>query len=191
MSARIFLVDTEATGPSPYSSVMTSFGIVDRATRATFYGVMYDSMPSAENAAIPVLTSGPGPRYQRNTDTTPILTSATPRAFDEDDAARAAVLVVLVEWLKGFDGNAVFMSDNNGFDWQWLSYEFDKAGLDNPFGFSSRRIGDLYAGLKGKWRDTSSWKRFRKTKHTHNPVDDSMGNAEALDAILAKYEQTI
>jgi len=26
----------------------------------------------------------------------------------------------------------------------------------------------------------ASWKHLRKTKHTHNPVDDAMGNAEAL-----------
>jgi len=48
----------------------------------------------------------------------------------------------------------------------------------NPFGYSSRRIGDLYCGLVS---DTfAQWKHLRKTEHTHNPVDDAMGNAEVL-----------
>ena len=51
----------------------------------------------------------------------------------------------------------------------------------NPFGFSARRIGDLYCGLVKHAGKNSEWKhKYRKTKHTHNPVDDAMGNAEAL-----------
>lgn len=189
MSARIFLVDTEATGPSPFSSCMTEFGIVDFTTRATFHGVLYDSMPSPQNSAIPVLTgSGPGSRYQRDTDPKPVLTS-TRRSSDVD--SRHDVMVALEEWLDGFEGRPQFWSDNPGFDFMWLAYSFDEAGIDNSFGFSSRRIGDLAAGLKGKFRDTSSWKRYRKTKHTHHPVDDSMGNAEALATILAKHDQQV
>ena len=34
-------------------------------------------------------------------------------------------------------------------------------------------------------KDHTSWKKFRKTKHTHNPVDDAKGNAEALKHILS------
>ena len=26
----------------------------------------------------------------------------------------------------------------------------------------------------------TEWKQFRRTRHTHNPVDDAKGNAEAL-----------
>ena len=36
----------------------------------------------------------------------------------------------------------------------------------------------LYCGMKN---DTfAKWKHLRDTKHTHNPVDDVMGNAEVL-----------
>jgi hypothetical protein len=31
--------------------------------------------------------------------------------------------------------------------------------------------------MKDMW---SGWKKLRTTKHTHHPVDDAMGNAEAL-----------
>lgn len=90
----------------------------------------------------------------------------------------------LHEWVRAQapDG-AQFISDNPAFDWQWVAAEFARKGLPNPFGFSARRIGDYAAGLKANWRDANSWKRLRKTDHTHNPVDDARGNAEALWAL--------
>ena len=48
----------------------------------------------------------------------------------------------------------------------------------NPFGWSSRRIGDLYCGMKMDSR--ANWKHLRKTRHDHNPINDALGNAEAL-----------
>lgn len=54
----------------------------------------------------------------------------------------------------------------------------------NPFGFSGRRIGDLYCGMKMDTGLNREWKKlFRKTKHDHNPVNDAKGNAEALLAM--------
>jgi hypothetical protein len=48
----------------------------------------------------------------------------------------------------------------------------------NPFGFSSQDLGSLYQGLA---KDTFvTFKHLRKTKHSHHPVDDARGNAEAL-----------
>jgi hypothetical protein len=39
-------------------------------------------------------------------------------------------------------------------------------------------LGSFYKGLI---RDTfKNFKHLRKTKHTHHPVDDAKGNAEAL-----------
>jgi hypothetical protein len=55
---------------------------------------------------------------------------------------------------------------------------------DNPFGHSARRISDFWAGLNRNWSDTQSWKRFRRTAHDHNPVNDAMGNVEAFEEIL-------
>jgi len=52
--------------------------------------------------------------------------------------------------------------------------------MKNPFGFSARRIGDLYAGMKQDMFKGSEWKRMRGTPHTHNALDDAMGNAQAL-----------
>ena len=82
------------------------------------------------------------------------------------------------------DWPETFVSDNPAYDFMWMAYYCDKYLGYNPFGHSGRRIADLYAGLTGKWRNTSRWKKFRITEHTHNPVDDARGNREALIKIL-------
>lgn len=85
-------------------------------------------------------------------------------------------------WLKKVcDGlQPIFVSDNPAFDWQWINYYFHHLLGYNPFGWSARRIGDYYAGLTGNFRNATKWKKLRITKHTHNPVDDALGNAEAF-----------
>ena len=75
-------------------------------------------------------------------------------------------------------GRTLFVSDNNGFDWQFINWYFHHFIGANPFGFSSTNLGSLYKGLA---KDMSvNFKHLRKTAHTHNPVDDAKGNAEAL-----------
>jgi DNA polymerase III epsilon subunit-like protein len=72
----------------------------------------------------------------------------------------------------------MFISDNNGFDFMFVSWYFWHFRGKNPFGHSSTNLGSLYKGLV---KDTfKNFKHLRKTAHTHNPVDDAMGNAEAL-----------
>ena len=58
-------------------------------------------------------------------------------------------------------------------------WDFDQQfNSKNPFGFSSQNLGSLYKGLV---KDTfQNFKHLRKTHHTHHPVDDARGNAEAL-----------
>ena len=45
---------------------------------------------------------------------------------------------------------------------------------------SGRRIGDLYAGFVNDAGKANKWKRFRKAVHSHDPIMDAKGNAEAL-----------
>ena len=75
-------------------------------------------------------------------------------------------------------GHPVFISDNPAFDWQFINYYFHYYLRTNPFGYSARRIGDLYCGLTQDAQN--KWKHLRKTDHDHNPVNDARGNAEAL-----------
>lgn len=114
--------------------------------------------------------------------------------LDDPEAARAThlgfpapnlVIPKFVDWVAqtNRDGRPVFVSDNLAFDWMWINYYCWNYGTGNPFGFSGRRIGDMYAGLRCNAGDATSWKRMRQTKHTHHPVDDALGNAEALLAL--------
>lgn len=82
-----------------------------------------------------------------------------------------------------FDVRLVLISDNLAFDWQFVNYYFHRFFKANPFGHSGRRIGDLWSGFNCDYRKNSDWKNMRQTKHTHNPVDDARGNAEALIAM--------
>lgn len=75
-------------------------------------------------------------------------------------------------------GRPVLISDNNGYDASWINYYFHRFYGKNPFGFSSRRIGDLYCGMKMNAQEP--WKHLRSTVHDHNPVNDAKGNAEAV-----------
>lgn len=158
------LVDCESTGPTPFSSVLTEFAAIDLATEKTFYARLWDTIPHPDNPALPVLKGTP--------------------AYDH-----AEVFTNFKNWLDEFGGRVVFVSDNPGFDFMWIAYNFDQWVGSNPFGYSSRRIGDLAAGFSGNWKNTQGWKKHRKTEHDHDPRNDVRGNMEALRFILDKYEQ--
>jgi hypothetical protein len=153
-------VDCEARGTSPVRGVLTEFGAVHYDTRDTFRGRLFQATPDPANPAISIV----GARM------------ATDKEVAESFAA----------WLHGHLGSSqpVFVSDNPAYDWQWIAGMFDRAGMDNPFGHSGRRIGDFWAGLNRNWSDTQGWKRLRTIAHDHNPVNDAMGNAEAFEEIL-------
>ena len=84
------------------------------------------------------------------------------------------------EWLLAHNSGkrVMFVSDNNGFDFMfvcWYSWHFLGRCC---FGHSSTNLGSLYKGLV---KDTTkNFKHLRRTPHTHDPLDDARGNAEAL-----------
>jgi hypothetical protein len=90
-----------------------------------------------------------------------------------------SVMTAFSAWLKeNGKGRPMFISDNNGFDWQFINWYFHHFTGANPFGHSSTNLGSLY---KGMVQDMSqNFKHLRRTAHTHHPVDDVKGNAEAL-----------
>jgi hypothetical protein len=155
------MVDVEADGPIPGDYSMISFGavIVEPQLDRTFYGRL---KPISEKF-IPDALAVSG------------FTREETLAFDEPQA----VMESFKRWLAdNCRGRMMFISDNNGFDWQFINWYFHHFTGSNPFGFSSTNLGSLYKGLQ---KDTFvSFKHLRKTKHTHNPVDDARGNAEAL-----------
>lgn len=156
-----FVVDVESDGQIIGKHSMVCFGVVKLtpALDTTFYGKVKPISSEFEPEALAV--SG----FSRKEH----------EAFDDPKE----VMTAFAEWLEeNSKGRPVLISDNNGYDASWINYYFRVYYGKNPFGWSSRRIGDLYCGMV---KDTfASWKHMRKTKHSHNPVDDAMGNAEAL-----------
>lgn len=155
------MVDVEADGPIPGDFSMVCFGaiIVEASLQRTFYGKL---KPISETW-IPEALAVSG------------FSREATLQFDDPKA----VMGQFAAWLKtNCRGRPMFVSDNNGFDWQFINWYFHHFMGTNPFGFSSTNLGSLYKGLV---RDTKkNFKHLRKTRHTHGPVDDARGNAEAL-----------
>lgn len=160
------MVDVEADGPAPGLYSMVSFGavLVREGQDQTFYGRL---RPVSEQW-IPEALAVSGHTREETL------------AFDDPQG----VMEAFGRWVKGQGkGRAMFVSDNNGFDWQFINWYFWRFTGGNPFGHSSANLGSLYKGME---RDMSkNFKHLRKTAHTHHPVDDARGNAEALLALKA------
>lgn len=158
------VVDVEFDGPAVGLYSMVCFGavIVSPELDKTFYG---QTKPITDNYLEKALAVSGFSREQHE-------------SFPEP----AETMYQFRDWLAKHckEGRPVFISDNPAADWQWINYYFHRYLGSNPFGFSARRIGDLYSGMVGNMRASSKWKKYRKTRHTHNPLDDAMGNAEAL-----------
>lgn len=155
------MVDIESDGPIPGDFSMICFGavLVDEHLNRTFYGEL---KPISENYNEDALAISGFTREET-------LQFNTPQK----------VMLDFKDWIKeNSKGRPIFISDNNGFDWMFICWYFHHFINENPFGYSSRRLSDLFCGLE---KDTfAKWKHLRKTVHTHNPVDDAMGNAEVL-----------
>jgi len=104
----------------------------------------------------------------------------TTRFYGADDSQ--ATIEAFVAWLTQVarGERLVFVSDNPAYDWQHVNRALWTRVGHNPFGHSARRIGDYWAGLRRDWKDTQGWKKYRRTVHDHNPVNDALGNAEAV-----------
>jgi len=155
------MVDIEADGPIPGDYSMISFGavLVDEQLDKTFYG----HLKPVSDKYIPEALAVSG--HSREETLT----------FEEPQK----VMLEFAEWIKATCRDSpIFISDNNGFDWMFICWYFHHFTGKNPFGFSSQNLGSFYKGIV---KDTSkNFKHLRKTKHSHHPVDDAKGNAEAL-----------
>jgi hypothetical protein len=162
----LIVVDVESDGPCPglYSMVCFGAAVVEQngGNWRTFYGQTAPLCGAAfDRAALAI--------------------SGFTREEHEQFPTPQKTMQEFFAWLNGLGADRLtFISDNNGYDWQFINYYCHKFLDKNPFGFSSRRIGDLWAGLCRNATKSNDWKRFRKQSHDHNPVNDAIGNAEAI-----------
>jgi hypothetical protein len=155
------MVDVEADGPIPgdYSMIAIGAIIVEPSLEKSFYGrlrpISDQSLPEA------------------------LAVCGFTREETLEFSDPKMVMGQFCSWIELHSiGRCFFISDNNGFDWQFINWYFHHFLGRNPFGHSSSNLGSLY---KGFVKDTfANFKHLRKTAHTHNPVDDARGNAEAL-----------
>lgn len=155
------VVDVESDGPLLGTNSMVCFGavIVEPSLSKTFYGQTRPISPEFDPEALAI--------------------SGFSREEHEKFEHPRDVFVRFAEWLKeNSKGRPILISDNNGYDASWINWYFHKYLGENPFGWSSRRIGDMFCGFYNN--PFYKWKKHRKTSHTHHPVDDAKGNAEAL-----------
>lgn len=161
------MVDVESDGPIPGDYSMVSFGavLVDEQLDKTFYGQL---KPISENFIPEALAVSGHSRAE-------VLTFDDPKK----------VMNAFEKWINtNSKDRPVFISDNNGFDWMFICWYFHHFTGSNPFGFSSQNLGSLYKGIQKNL--FVNFKHLRKTKHSHHPVDDAKGNAEAL--VIMKNE---
>lgn len=166
------MVDVESDGPIPGDFSMISFGavIIDPSLDKKFGGRL---RPVSERWIPEALAVSGHSREQT-------------LGFEEPKV----VMSRFHSWLgENCPDRPIFISDNNGFDWQFMNWYFHHFLSENPFGFSSTNLGSFYKGLI---RDTSkNFKHLRKTKHTHDPVDDAVGNAEAFLSMIEQFSPKI
>jgi hypothetical protein len=177
MAGLLVSVDVEASGPCPGHGDMISFAciVIEPNFSWQFYSDIM--LPECENYQEGAYESINMTRDGHKRLAYGSIVDAMKRFEDWVNELKSAT---------GAD-RLVMVSDNPGFDFQWINFEcWNKLGY-NPFGHSARRIGDVWSGLRNRYYETSAWKRLRETEHTHNPLDDAMGNAEAWLAMWKTY----
>jgi len=166
----IFSVDIEADGPNPLQYNMIQVGVVlvdpERKLDKTFYGEFKPRTDNYKDEALNVV----GVSHEH--------TLTYPNA--------EITMKKLAKWIAqvNIKGKPRMMADNAGFDWMFVNTYFHQYCGANPFGFSCLSLTSMFKGFEKDYR--ANFKHLRKTKHTHNPVDDAMGNAEAFLAIIDK-----
>ena len=156
--------DVESDGPIIGKNSMVCFGavIVREGLKDTFYG---KTKPISNN-------------YNPEALAVSGFTREEHLLFDKPQE----VMWNFKEWIKEKStGAPILISDNNGYDASWINWYFLTYLGVNPFGWSSRRIGDMFCGFYNNSR--YQWKKHRnsdKYPHNHDPISDACGNATAL-----------
>jgi len=159
-----YVVDIESDGPVIGKNSMVCFAAVkmDEEGRfnASFYGQTSPISKEFEDEALAI--------------------SGFSREEHEKFPKPEKTIVDYCKWVKKTNtkGRPILLSDNNQYDGAWIEWYCLNYWNGRPFGWSSRRIGDLFAGFYNNMY--YRWKKHRKTRHSHDPLDDALGNAEAL-----------
>lgn len=134
----------------------------------------------------------------------PLNNNFQPRAYEVNGFSHEQVLgfppaeegiKAFYEWvtrIMGHDTYIKFVSDTTAFDHHFVSgYLWTFVGK-NPFGHAPTSLTNLFKGVTGDMRARID--HLRDTKHTHNALDDAIGNHEAftkIQAIMAQRQRDL
>ncbi len=166
------VVDVESDGPIPSKFSMVSFGaiLVNETLDQSFYGKL---RPISDHFLPEALAVSGHTREET-------------MMFDEPEI----VMQNFANWLRIVaTDKPIFISDNNGYDWMFICWYFHHFLGSNPFGHTSQNLGSLYKGIVKDMQQ--NFKHLRKTTHSHHPVEDAKGNAEALISMSRQYDLKI
>lgn len=168
-----FVIDVEADGPIPGDFSMTEIGAVKltRNLDSYFYAGLYPMSFFSNRGALDSI----------NKKREELWVSAM------DPLEAMLDFSIWINENTNPGTHPMFFSDNNGFDFAFVNWYFVHCKLNNPFGHTSRNIADIYGGLTGDLSKSFQFKKLRDTKHTHHPVDDAKGNAEALIKMIDRF----
>jgi len=160
-------IDVESDGPLLGTNSMVCFGAVlvdlEGKLETDFYGQVAPITGTYNKEALSI--------------------SGFTRKEHENFPSPAITMQKFYDWLIDVkeEDKIVFISDNNGYDFSWINWYLLMYSKENPFGWSSRRIGDMFCGykhnLKYQWKKHRDLKRF---PHNHNPLSDCKANATAF-----------
>lgn len=177
MQHTCFVVDVEADGPNLWQHSMIWFGAV----------VLTDRLDETFEGKVRPL----GTTYVHEALAVTGLQHSETLMFESAEIVMPRFKAwILTSTRPGTTPQA--WSDNNGFDLGRLNYYLDRFAHGTPFGHSSRNLSDRHRGLAEGARHASkpfpqdlerSFDSLRATPHDHNPVNDALGNAEALLAL--------
>ena len=161
------MVDIEADGPIPgdYSMIALGAVVVEPGLESSFRILI---RPISDRFIADALAVSGFTREE---------------CFGPDFVDGATAMDAFARWVEEHaTPRPMFVSDNNGFDWMFVAWYFHHFLGRNPFGHSSTNLGSLYKGLARDMR--KNFKHLRETPHTHDPLDDAIGNAQAMLKIL-------
>jgi len=176
----IFVGDNETDGPNMHDHSMVWFSAMrlTKELNLTFEGKV---RPKSNN-------------WNPNALAVTGLTREETLEFPEP----TVVMRKFVDWVKANTKSgtqALYCSDNNGYDWGWLNYYLWHYTGENPFGHTSCNVTNLYqglmagrevAGIYDSLEVRTSFNHLISTPHDHSPVNDVRGLGEAMLG-MAKY----
>jgi len=92
-----------------------------------------------------------------------------------------------VKEIQGVQDRIYFVSDTTSFDFSFVNYYLWLFVGENPFGHAPMSLTNLRKGLTGNYG--ANIYDLRDTAHTHNALDDAIGNHEAFTKIERMMEQ--